>query len=131
MTAALVLLALVGFVPALPAADAPDWAAVSQAVVARLREAAKAYDAGDRERAFALATEAYFDVFEDRGMEIAMRRQISVQRVRARERRFGAIRDAIEDGASSAAIRREIDTLERELRGDARELTRLGAGRRP
>lgn len=126
MAVALSLLLLLGAAMAAAGDQPPPWPDIARQVSGLLEDAAKAYEAKDPDRAKELVSEAYFGVFEDRGMEIAVRQQISARRAGELERRFGEIRQAIGRGDASGRIRQTIATLRQALDQDARELVRLG-----
>ena len=121
----LLLVAVVA--PAAPDASPALWPDVVREVSGVLERAAKAYEANDPKGAQELVGEAYFGAFEERGMEAAVRREISARRARDLEKMFGEIRRAIGTGEPAPGVRRRITTLREALDEDARELVRVGA----
>lgn len=113
---------------AVVAAGTPSlpWPDITRQVSGLLSQAAKAYEAKDPERAKDLISEAYFGAFEERGMEIAIRQQISARRARELEKMFSEIRQTIGRGEPVGRVRQGIATLLQALEQDARELVRLG-----
>lgn len=107
-------------------APGADWPAVAGQVSSLLHEAARAYEAKDVERAKEFVSEAYFGAFEESGMEVVVRQQISARRARELEKLFSEIRQAMGGGESSAQVRERIGGLERALEQDAQELVRAG-----
>lgn len=105
---------------------ASAWSAIAVVIAGTLDRAAAAHAARQSERGVELVNEAYFDLFEECGLEIAVRRYVSVRRARELERMFGAIREAIDDGAAPARVRRLVATLQSALRTQALELARQG-----
>jgi high-affinity iron transporter len=102
------------------------WSGIAAAIAGTLDQAAAAHAARQSERGVELVNEAYFDLFEECGLEIAVRRYVSVRRARELERMFGAIRDAIDEGAAPARVRRLVATLRSALRTEALALERQG-----
>ncbi len=130
---ALSLLLLPGLLLGLSAAAAaaveaapPPWPDVARQVSGLLDDATRAYEAGSPEKAKDLVTEAYFGPFEARGMEIAIRQQISARRARTLEKMFVEIRQAIGSGEPAGAVRERVAALERALDHDAQALVRAG-----
>ena len=76
----LLLVAVVA--PAAPDASPALWPDVVREVSGVLERAARAYEANDAKGALDLVAEAYFGAFEERGMEAAVRREISARRAR-------------------------------------------------
>lgn len=95
----------------------------------RIERAAAAYAAGQAARGVELVNEAYFAVFEDSGMETAVRRYASARRAKELERMFGGIRHAMSAGADPAEIAPRIRALRDALTADAGELEREGVTR--
>ena len=114
---------------ALGGTEAPPgpWLDVAREVSGVLDRAVRAYEASDPASAQDLAGEAYFGAFEDRGMEAAIRREISARRSRDLEKMFAEIRQAMGRGEPVPRIRQRIATLREALDHDARELVRVGA----
>ena len=114
---------------ALGAAGAPSvpWLDAAREVSSVLDRAVRAYEANDPAGAMDLAGEAYFGAFEDRGMEVAIRREISARRARDLEKMFGEIRQAMGRGEPVPRVRQRVATLREALDHDARELVRVGA----
>jgi high-affinity iron transporter len=114
---------------ALGAADMPSvpWLDAAREVSSVLDRAVRAYEANDPAGAEDLAGEAYFGTFEDRGMEVAIRREISSRRARDLERMFAEIRQAMGRGEPVPRVRQRVATLREALDHDARELVRVGA----
>lgn len=102
------------------------WPDIAHRVSGLLGEAAQAYEARDPERAKDLVSEGYFGPFEEGGMEIAIRQEISARRARKLERMFGDIRQAMGRGEPADQVRNRIRALQEALEGDARELVRIG-----
>ena len=121
----LLLVAVVA--PAAPGAPPAPWPDVVREVSGVLERAARAYEANDAKGALDLVAEAYFGAFEERGMEAAVRREISARRARDLERMFGEIRRAMGQGEPAPGVRRRITALREALDEDARELVRVGA----
>src|SRR3990172_6152694 len=121
----LLLVAVVA--PAAPGAPPAPWPDVVREVSGVLERAARAYEANDAKGALDLVADAYFGAFEERGMEAAVRREISARRARDLERIFGEIRRAIGTGEPAPGGRRRVTTLREALDEDARELVRVGA----
>jgi len=107
------------------------WLEVAGEVSGVLDRAARAYEAKDLRGAQDLAAEAYFGAFEERGMEAAVRREISVRRARELERMFGGVRQAMTRGEPALRVRQQIAALREALDQDARELVRAGATATP
>src|SRR3972149_610134 len=107
------------------------WLGVAGEVSGVLGRAARAYEAKDLRGAQDLAAEAYFGAFEERGMEAAVRREISVRRARELERMFAGIRQAMGRGEPAPQVRQQIAALREALDQDARELVRAGAAATP
>jgi len=123
-TALSLLLALtISPLAAAPASRLPD---IARQVSALLGEAARAYEAKDAEAAKDLVNDAYFGPFEEGGMEVAIRQEISARRARELEKMFNEIRQAMGRGEGVGRIRTRIRALEQALDEDARELVRLG-----
>ncbi len=120
---------LVAVATAATATPGSIWATVARETAALLDQAAKAAQAGRVEQAKALVSDAYFGVFEERGMEIAIRQEISARRARELERMFGAVREAIAGGEPEDRLRHRITALREALVADAGELDRLGVPR--
>ena len=106
ITRLLLLVAVVA--PAAPDASPALWPDVVREVSGVLERAAKAYEANDPKGAQELVGEAYFGAFEERGMEAAVRREISARRARDLEKMFGEIRRAIGTGEPAPGVRRRI-----------------------
>lgn len=102
------------------------WPDVTHEISRLLNDAQSAYAAKDPERAKDLLSEAYFGAFEERGMEIAIRQQISAHHARELEKMFSKIRQAIGGAEPPERLRQEIAALIEALDHDARELVRLG-----
>ncbi len=107
--------------------SAIPWLDAVRDVSSALDRAVRAYEANDLPGAQDLASEAYFGAFEERGMEVAIRREISARRARELERMFGEIRQAIGKGEPALRVRQRITILREALDHDARELVRVGA----
>ncbi len=105
---------------------ASDWPDTVRQVSGLLNDGAEAYEARNVERAKELVSEAYFGAFEERGMEIAIRQQISARRAGELERMFSEIRQAMGRGERIDRVRERIAALRRALDRDAQELLRLG-----
>ena len=114
---------------ALGGTEAPPgpWLEVVGEVSGVLDRAVRAYEAKDLRGAQDLAADAYFGAFEERGMEAAVRREISVRRARELERMFGGVRQAMTRGEPALRVRQQIAALREALDQDARELVRAGA----
>lgn len=112
--------------PAVGPGVPPSWLDIAGEVATALERAAAAGAGGQPARALELVSEAYFDVFEERGMEAAIRRYVSVRRARQIERMFGGLRRAISSGADAAEVGRQVATLREALATEARELQRQG-----
>jgi high-affinity iron transporter len=114
-------------VASVASAGAPDqWSRVVREAADLLDRAVRAYEAKDVVKAQDLVNEAYFGTFEDAGMEIAIHREISGRRAREIEKLFAAIRHAIGEAETAAAVKDRADHLREALEQDARELVRLG-----
>src|SRR3990172_10267714 len=102
---------------ALGGTEAPPgpWLDVAREVSGVLDRAVRAYEASDPASAQDLAGEAYFGAFEDRGMEAAIRREISARRSRDLEKMFAEIRQAMGRGEPVPRIRQRIATLREAL----------------
>ncbi len=107
--------------------SAIPWLDAVREVSSVLERAVRAYEANDLPAAQDLAGEAYFSVFEERGMEVAIRREISARRARELEKMFGEIRQAMGKGEPALQVRQRIAALREALDHDARELVRVGA----
>ena len=107
-------------------AQTSPWPNIARQVSELLERAAKAYEAKDTEKARDLVSEAYFGPFEEQGMEVAIRREISARRARELEKMFNEIRQAMGSGEGAGRVRERIRALEQALDEDARELVRLG-----
>ncbi len=116
---------------AAPGEPPGPWLDVVGEVSSILDRAVRAYEANNAPGAQDLASEAYFGAFEERGMEVAIRREISARRARDLERMFGGIREAMGKGEPVVQVRQRIAALREALDHDARELVRAGATATP
>ncbi|MBI2525007.1 MAG: FTR1 family iron permease [Candidatus Rokubacteria bacterium] len=107
------------------------WLEIVGEISGVLDRAVRAYEAKDLRGAQDLAADAYFGPFEERGMEAAVRREISVRRARELERMFGGLRQAMTRGEPALRVRQQIAALREALDQDARELVRAGATATP
>ena len=110
-----------------PGAAAPvsHWPGIARQVSELLGNAVRVYEAKDTEKAKDFVNEAYFGPFEEGGMEVAIRQEISARRARELEKMFNEIRRAMGSGEGASRIRERIRTLEQALDEDAKELVRL------
>lgn len=114
---------------AVSAASPTSWSNVAREVSMALDRAATAHAGRQPERGLELVSEAYFGVFEESGMETAIRRYVSARRARELERMFGGIRQAIRAGVEPGEVGRQVATLRDALEAEARELERQGVTR--
>lgn len=92
------------------------WNAVVAKIDNTLKEALKAQQAGDMEKAKELITEAYFGTFEASDMEDAIKEHISSQNALDLESRFGKIRQSLISQAPAASTENLINELVTELK---------------
>lgn len=101
------------------------WVSVADEVGNKLKEGQALYEAGDSAGAKGKVTDAYFEVFEGKGMETAVSLRISGERKTEFESMFGSIRSAMNAGTPPWEIRGKINILEAALVVDAKKLLRL------
>jgi high-affinity iron transporter len=92
------------------------WNAVVAKIDNTLKEALKAQQAGDMEKAKELITEAYFGTFEASDMEDAIKEHVSSQKALDLESRFGKIRQSMTSQAPAASTENLINELVTELK---------------
>ena len=102
-----------------------NWVSVAEEVGSKLREGQTLYEAGNAAAAKGKVTDAYFEVFEEKGMETAVSLHISEERKTELESIFGSIRSAMNAGAPPSEIREKIDILTAALVENAKKLLRL------
>jgi high-affinity iron transporter len=102
------------------------WFRVAAEVSETLDRAAAAYADGAPARSAELVSEAYFGLFEESGLEVAIRRYVSARRARELERMFANIRQAITARAAPGEVRRQVAALRKAIEGEAREIQRQG-----
>ncbi len=102
-----------------------SWVSIAEEVRSKLEEGRALYEAGDSAGAKGKVTDAYFEVFEGKGMETAVSLRISGERKTGLESMFGGIRSAMNAGAPPSEIREKIDILAAALVEDAKKLLRL------
>jgi len=95
-----------------PGAAAPvsHWPGIARQVSELLGNAVRVYEAKDTEKAKDFVNEAYFGPFEEGGMEVAIRQEISARRARELEKMFNEIRRAMGSGEGASRIR-ELSTI--------------------
>ncbi|MBI5887107.1 MAG: FTR1 family iron permease [Deltaproteobacteria bacterium] len=109
------LIIFVSFILLLPplvsgAAAAQDPAEIAREINSGLESAFARYEAGDREKARAIAQEAYFIKFEGMGLEAALEAR-SPSKMYEIEGLFIKLNQEIDSGSSSATVRAAIDEL--------------------
>lgn len=107
--------------------EANPWSAVVKGIEGNLGGVIKAYSEGDHRLAKSYLTDAYFLLFEGKGMESAIRTNISAKRAYEIESLFGDIRKAINRKAPTSELESLIGELKEVLREDAERLYRMGA----
>lgn len=112
--------------PAVSPGSPSPWSAVAAEISGTLDRAAAAHATRQSGRGAELVSEAYFGLFEERGMEVAIRRYVSTRRARELERMFGALRQAIAVGADAGEVRQQVAALREALQAEAAELARQG-----
>ncbi len=112
--------------PAVSTGEPSPWSGIASEISRTLDRASAAHAVQQSPRGAELVSEAYFGLFEERGMEIAIRRYISPRRTRELERMFGAIRQAITAGRQADEVQRQVRALEEALQAEGRELDRQG-----
>ena len=105
------------------------WQDVVNDIEATLNRGVVVYAEGRVEDAKASVSEAYFNLFEGKGMEAAIGSHISSERVSELEFMFGAIRGAIKANAPVSDIRERIHLLVKALREDVDKLPKKGGDR--
>ena len=103
-----------------------EWGAVAAEVEGALDEAAGYYRGGDAGRAKRMVTAAYFDLFEESGMEQAVSLHISDRRKSELEGLFGALRSAMTAGDEVALVQAKVTGLAEALKEAAGELDGKG-----
>jgi high-affinity iron transporter len=106
------------------------WNSVVNEIEAALSRGSDAYAEGRAEDARASISDAYFNLFEGKGMEAAIGSHISSARVSELESMFGAIRGAIKANAPASDIKERINLLVKALREDVEKLPKKGGARR-
>lgn len=96
-----------------------NWVSVADEVGNKLKEGQASYEAGDSAGAKGKSTDAYFEVFEGKGMETAVKLKISENRGYELESMFGDIRKGIDRKISLSEMATMVDSLANALRDDA------------
>src|SRR3989344_3174014 len=105
------------------------WQDVVNDIEATLNRGVVVYAEGRVEDAKASVSEAYFNLFEGKGMEAAIGSHISSERVSELEFMFSAIRGAIKANAPVSDIKERIHLLVKALREDVDKLPKKGGDR--
>ena len=93
------------------ATEAGDWDGVSSELDTAISNAVLEYESGDAKSAATMVTSAYFDIFEESGMEVAVSVYISDGAKSDLEGMFGALRGAIKSGAPVGEVSAKAATL--------------------
>ena len=105
-----------------------NWVSGADEVGNTLKEGQALYEAGNMQGAKGKVTDAYFEVFEGKGMETAVRRFISLRKATELEKGFADIRKAIHGGVPAGKIKEQTLSLIEALKSAANELDRKGVG---
>lgn len=105
------------------------FAAAAQEIERRLGEALALHEAGEALAAKGKVTDAYFDVFEESGMETGIKLRVSEKRALELETLFGDIRTAVGGRSPVSEVSRKIDLLATALKEEAAKLDMAAAGK--
>ncbi len=104
-----------------------NWVSVADEVGNKLNEGQALYEAGNTAGAKGKVTDAYFEIFEGKGMETAVKLHISEKRGYELEALFGDIRKGIDRKASLSELSGITDTLTKALKDDAGKMDMASA----
>lgn len=96
-----------------------NWVSVADEVGNKLKEGQALYETGDMPGAKGKVTDAYFEIFEGKGMETEVKLRISEKRGYELESMFSEIRKGIDRKTSLAELAGITDTLIKALKDDA------------
>lgn len=103
-------------------AQASKWGDVVSKIESTLQQMLTAYKQKDLDKAKELHTDSYFGIFEESGMETAIRKNISAKRAAEVETLFGEVRKLMIAGAGQAKVEEAAKTLLGALKNDAKDL---------
>jgi high-affinity iron transporter len=107
-----------------------SWLSVAEEIEDRLEESRASYEEGRSSEAKGMVTDAYFEVFEGKGMETSVSLLRSRERKTELESMFSGIRGAMGAGASPSDIKERIDKLVAALKEDAVKMDRKAEGKK-
>lgn len=110
-----IVLTLLFLLPFSQAARAEEPKEVARNIRVLLEKSYEGIKSGDRDKAKALATEAYFFEFEGKGLETALGAR-SAERMAEIEEHFVRLIDEIDSGKDKEEIRKSIDELSEKIR---------------
>lgn len=102
-----------------------SWMSIAEEAVATLKEAALHQAAGDAPQGKRAITRAYFEVFEGKKMEAAIRKMLGESHAFMVERQFGKLRRSL-TSAPPDEFGQTVSDLAGQLRADAKQLDALG-----
>lgn len=104
-------------------AQPTKWQEVVSKIEPTLQQMLTSYKAKDLDKAKDLHTESYFGMFEESGMETAIRKNISAKRASEVEALFGEVRKLMLAGATVAKVEEAAKNLLEALKKDAKYLS--------
>lgn len=118
------------WLPAASPASQGDWSKVAAEIEKGLNKAVHVYEAGRRDEAMEMVTDAYFGIFEGEkaNMEIAVRRFISLKKASELEKGFADLRKGAKDGIKPGDFKKQTFILAEAVKAAAAELDRKGVG---
>lgn len=105
--------------PSMSYTSETNWVSVADEVGNKLKECQALYEAGNTTGAKGKVTDAYFEIFEGKGMETEVKLRISEKRGYELESMFSEIRKGIDRKTSLAELAGITDTLIKALKDDA------------
>ena len=123
----LVMAVILTLSPSMSYANETNWVSVADEVGNKLKEGQALYEAGDTSRGKGTVTDAYFEVFEGKGMETAVKLHLSEKRGYELEAMFGNIRKGIDRKTSLTELAGITDSLVKALKDDAGKMDMAAA----
>ena len=113
---------------ALPAEAAQNWMQVYAHVEQMINKGVEQYNNGDLEGAKKIINDSYYGVYENDGLEKAIRTTISSKNANLTEYQYSELKKAIRENRGKDAVRGEADKLLSMMKNDIESLDSKGAG---
>ena len=113
---------------ALPAEATQNWTQVYAHVEQMINKGVEQYNNGDLEGAKKIINDSYYGVYENDGLEKAIRTTISSKNANLTEYQYSELKKAIRENRGKDAVRGEADKLLSMMKNDIESLDSKGAG---